>query len=151
MKYYPSFMIVLFMVGILITPGSSVAQRGMKGHGQHSGAGIQSNRLYDVKTVETIKGEVSALDTLLPQKGMRGGIHIMLKTDKETISVHLGPSWFMEKQKVNVKVGDKISVTGSRITYDEKPAIIAAEIKNGETVLKLRDEAGLPLWSKRKQ
>jgi hypothetical protein len=152
MKYIPSFLISLFILILLTMPSNSFSQRGMKGQGRNNSwnTGAQYNRLYDKKTVETFLGEVTALDTLPPQKGMRGGIHVVLKNDKETISVHLGPSWFLEKQKVKVTISDKIAVTGSRITYQDKPAIIAAEVKKGEELLKLRDENGMPLWSGRK-
>ncbi len=71
----------------------------------------------------------------------------MLKTDKETISVHLGPGWYIEKQDINIEPKDKIEATGSRITFGGKPAIIAAEVKKGDEVLKLRDENGFPVWA----
>lgn len=40
-----------------------------------------------------------------------------------------------------------MEVTGSRVTFDGKPAIIAAEVKKGGETLKLRDEKGRPVWS----
>jgi hypothetical protein len=39
---------------------------------------------------------------------------------------------------------------GSRITYEGKPAIIAAEVKKGDEVLRLRDEKGIPVWAGRR-
>lgn len=36
---------------------------------------------------------------------------------------------------------------GSRISFEGNPAIIAAEVKKGDEVLKLRDEKGVPFWS----
>jgi hypothetical protein len=33
------------------------------------------------------------------------------------------------------------------VTVSGKPAIIAAEVKKGDDLLRLRDEAGLPAWS----
>ncbi len=36
---------------------------------------------------------------------------------------------------------------GSKITFDGAPAIIAAEIKMVDTVLKLRDDNGFPVWA----
>jgi hypothetical protein len=41
----------------------------------------------------------------------------------------------------------RIEVKGSRVTFEGKPALIAAEVRKGDEVLKLRDEAGMPLWS----
>jgi len=75
-------------------------------------------------------------------KGMFSGVHLMVKTGTETISVHLGPSWYLENQDLRIEPKDKVQIKGSRITYEGKPALIAADIKKGEDSLKLRDEAG---------
>ena len=79
------------------------------------------------------------------------GMHLNLQTDKETIPVHLGPAWFMQKQSPQIATGDAIVVTGSRVTFDGKPAIIAAEIKKGDKVIRLREQNGVPLWAGRGQ
>jgi hypothetical protein len=71
----------------------------------------------------------------------------MLKTEDETISVHLGPGWYIENQDVKIQPKDKLEVKGSRVTFEGKPVIIAAEVKKGDEVLKLRDKNGFPLWS----
>jgi len=111
------------------------------------GPGTPYNRMWDPKTVETISGEVISVDRITPNKGMAGGVHMSVKTDKETVSVHLGPSWYLENQDVKIIAKDKVEVKGSRITFGGKPAIIAAEVKKGDDVLKLRDETGFPMWS----
>ena len=49
-----------------------------------------------------------------------------VKTNKETISVHLGPVFYIENQDVKLQAKDKVEAKGSRITFDGKPAIIAA-------------------------
>jgi hypothetical protein len=123
-------------------------QRGMKWQGSGGwGAGTPYGRLYDPKTLETISGEVVGVDTITPRKGMSYGVHLILKTEKETISVHLGPAWFLQRQDVKIVPGDKIEIRGSRITFQGKPVIIAAELKKGEEILNLRDENGFPAWS----
>jgi hypothetical protein len=111
------------------------------------GPGTQYSRMYDTKAVDTITGEVTSVDRITPAKGMSGGIHMNVKTDKETISVHLGPSWYLENQDVKIEAKDKVEVKGSKITFGGKPAIIAAEVKKGDEVLKLRDDSGFPVWS----
>ncbi len=78
---------------------------------------------------------------------MSAGIHMNVKTDKETISVHLGPSWYLENQDLKIEPKDKVEVKGSKIMFDGKPAIIAAEVRKGDEVLRLRDDAGFPVWS----
>ena len=89
----------------------------------------------------------SSVSNRKPIKGMSYGVHMTVKTDKETISVHVGPGWFIENQDIKIVPKDKVEVTGSRITFEGKPAIIAAEVKKGEEILKLRDENGFPAWS----
>jgi len=71
----------------------------------------------------------------------------MVKTDKEILSVHLGPGWFIENQDIKIEPKDKVEIKGSRITFEGKPALIAAEVKKGNEVLKLRDDSGMPVWS----
>lgn len=120
--------------------------RGWKGSGGW-GAGTQYQRMYNPATVETISGEIASVDKITMMRGMSYGIHLQLKTDKETISVHLGPGWFIERQDIKLAAGDKITITGSRITFGNSPAIIAAELKKGDQTLLLRDKAGFPVWS----
>ena len=135
-------------VGLMSSDG--FAQRGpggmmWRGSGGW-GPGTQYNRMYDPKTVETISGEITIVDRITPAKGMAGGVHMNVKTDKETISVHLGPAFYIENQDVKLQPKDKVEVKGSRITFDGKPAIISAEVKKGDELLKLRDDAGFPVW-----
>ena len=142
--------ISLVMISILsiLFAAESFSQRGMGQRG-NNGWGPKSNfnRMYNAATVETIKGEVVSVDKTAPMKGMSYGIHLMLKTNKETVSVHLGPAWYFDKHNFLIKAKDKIEIKGSRITFDEKPAVIAAEVKKGSEVIKLRDENGYPVWS----
>lgn len=106
-----------------------------------------AQRNYDPKTVETIQGKVLSVEKTAPAKNRGYGVHVMLQTDKETIPVHLGPAWYLEKQTPQIEANDTVSVTGSRVTVDGKPAIIAAQVKKGNDILKLRGENGVPAWS----
>lgn len=126
----------------------SSARQGMMWKGSGGwGMGTPYNRLYDPKTVETLSGEVVSVDMITPAKGMSYGVHLTLKTDKETVSIHLGPGWFIQNQDIKIEPKDKVDVTGSRITFEGKPAVIASEVKKGNETLKLRDENGYPVWS----
>jgi hypothetical protein len=143
------FMFVLTISFIIFSffSTSLFAQRGGT-RGTGWGAGSQYNRMYNVNTVETITGEVRSIDKITPMKGMSYGIHLLLKTGKDTISVHLGPAWYIDKQKMKINPKDKITVTGSRITYQDSPAVIASEIKKGDEKITLRDKNGYPVWSR---
>lgn len=107
----------------------------------------RGSRMYDPKTVETVKGEVVSVEKI-PSRGGKGyGVHLTLKTEKETLLVEVGPGWYVEKQPVKIEAKDKLEIKGSRITSRGKPAMIAAEIKKGDQILKVRDENGIPAWS----
>lgn len=107
----------------------------------------QYGRMYDVEFVETITGQVVKVERITPIRGMSYGVHLVVKTDSETISIHLGPAWYVENQDIKIEPRDKVEIKGSRITLEGKPVIIAAEVRKGESVLKLRDEGGVPVWS----
>jgi hypothetical protein len=142
------FFVTISLVIFSFFSVSSFAQRGgMNRRNTGWGMGSQYNRMYNVNTVETITGEVIRVNKITPAKGMSSGIHLLVKTGKETISVHLGPSWFMDKQKIEINIKDKVTVTGSRITYKGNPAIIASEITSGNMTFTLRDKNGYPVWS----
>lgn len=141
------------LVGALLVAGlfvsaESLAQPRMKWTGSGGwGSGTSYARMYDPKTAETISGEVMDIEFLTPARGMRRGVHLLLKTDKEMISVHLGPAWYIENQDMKIEPKDRVEVRGSRITFHDKPAIIAAEVRKGHETLTLRDDAGVPVWS----
>jgi len=147
MKTAKLFASALFVAGLAFTT-AAIAQQGMHWTGSGGwGCGAPYGRMYDPKTVETITGEVAGIESFTPAKGMGAGVHLLLKTDKETISVHLGPAWFIENQDLKIENKDQVVVRGSRITFQEKPAIIAAEVTKGNETLMLRDDAGVPVWS----
>ena len=135
------------VVGVL-SGSDGWAQGGMRWRGSGGwGPGGPYGRMYDPKTVETVKGEVTSVATMTPMKGMGGGVHLVLKTETETLSVHLGPSWFVENQDFKLAAKDVVEVKGSRVTMGGKPALIAAEVKKGDETLTLRDDSGIPVWA----
>ena len=147
MKRTITFMMVISILSFLLAT-ESFAQKGMKWQGSGNwGPGTQYGRLYNPQAMETLSGEVASVDTITPMKGMSSGVHLMVKTDKETISVHLGPAWYIQRQDMKIAPGDKVEITGSRITFQAQPTIIAAELKKGTEIFKLRDGDGFPVWS----
>ena len=147
MKKIITLLATMILLSLIFVSGAA-AQRGVmwKGGGGW-GPGAPYGRTYDLQTIETVFGEVVAIDVISPMKGMSYGIHIILKTDKETIPVHLGPGWYIENQDVKIAPTDMIEVKGSRITFNGKPTLIAAIVKKGDQVLALRDASGFPAWS----
>ena len=145
MKRIAMFLTALFMV-ICASTVFAAPWKGGRGSGGW-GMGGNYQKMYNPATVESVSGEVVSVDRITPMKGMGTGIHLQLKTDKETISVHLGPAWYIDRLDARIEKGDKIEIKGSRVTVAGKPAIIAAEVKKEDALLKLRDDSGIPAWA----
>lgn len=139
----------LLMLLLMVLCATTVFAAPWKGWRGSGGWGAQGSyqRLYNPATVETVSGSVMAVERITPMKGMGAGIHLQLKSEKETITVHLGPAWYIERLDTRIEKGDAIEVKGSRVTVAGKPVIIAAEVKTGDAVLTLRDGSGIPVWS----
>lgn len=144
-KRIGTFLLVLFLV-ILSATAFAGPNKGWRGSGGW-GTNGKYQQIYNPATVATLSGEVLAVERITPMKGMGTGIHLQFKTDKETISVHLGPSWYIERLDETIAKGDTVEVKGSRVTVAGKPALIAAEVKKGDVALVLRNDQGIPVWA----
>jgi hypothetical protein len=112
------------------------------------GASIQGagpGARYDTAKAETVAGDVVSVDQVSP----RGqGIGLTLRTGSGTVKVHLGPQWYFERQGgLMIKAGDSVEVKGVKSLRRGDEVLIAAEVKKGGDVLKLRNEKGVPLWA----
>jgi hypothetical protein len=146
MKNVMMFLAVVISLALAFPVLAQPGPGGGRGMGPGGGMGPQ---LYNPQTVTTVQGTVAKLEEI--NMGGPGGMgmkfrEILLKTDKGSIMVHLGPGWYLDQQKFAVKTGDTLEVTGSQVTLNNQPAIIARDIlMNGKT-LKLRDDQGIPAW-----
>lgn len=136
----------VLMVGVLAATVSAAPWKGWRGSGGW-GPETPYNRMYNPANAETLSGVVTAIDKTIPMKGMEYGVALVVKTEKETIPVHLGPGWFVERLDKPFAVGDKVEVKGVRGTFLGKPAVMAAEVKRGSDVLVIRDANGVPVWA----
>ena len=102
---------------------------------------------YDTSTVETIVGTIVRVDTIRAMPGARGaGLHVLVRAGRDTIPVHLGPAAYLASRSVTLAAGAPVTVRGSRVVWQERPVLIAAELRSGKTAVTLRDAQGLPLW-----
>jgi hypothetical protein len=106
---------------------------------------------YDLATEATVTGTVESVEHIAGPGGGRGrrglgGTHVTLRTNSETLEVHLGPTAFLNEKKLAIAKGDMLVITGSRVTLDGERVLIAKEVKKGDSTWTLRDAAGLPLW-----
>ena len=45
--------------------------------------------------------------------------------------MHLGPTWFLEKEGLKLAKGDAVEVTGSLVESEGKTFLVAREVKKG--------------------
>lgn len=118
-------------------------QGGMRGWGHNS----QYGGMYNLNTVETIRGKVVSTNAFTPMNGMGQGMQLLVETEDQTLPVHLGPSWYLDNQGFQVNPGDEIEVKGSQVNWSGNPVIMAAEVRQGNKMIALRDNNGIPAWS----
>lgn len=88
-----------------------------------------------------------SVDTVIPMPGMAEGIVLLLTLETVSVPVHLGPMWYIERLDRRIEVGDWIDVKGSKAFAAGVSAVIAAEVRKSDSVLVLRDAAGVPAWT----
>jgi hypothetical protein len=136
-----------FILSLMIA-ALSVASWAQSGGGQGRGQGMHYGTMWDAKTVETVKGEVVAVDKFTPGRGGNSyGLHLTLKTDTGTLPVILGPGWYIEQQHFVINPGDKAEISGSRMEIKGQAKMIAASVNIDGKILKLRNDNGTPVWT----
>ena len=137
---YSSSVVVCLLV--IICSAIGIAQKENDGWED----GSKFNSLFNTKTIDTVFGEIVSLDSVKPTKGMSYGIQLIVKTKKDTVTAVLCPTWFTKCLNICLKANDKIEIEGSRVTFNNKPIMIAARIICNGIILKMRNDKGHPIW-----
>ncbi|MDJ0618118.1 MAG: hypothetical protein QNJ63_15465 [Calothrix sp. MO_192.B10] len=140
----------VFVISLLPANPALAQPGGCCGYGSCYGGNYQQ-RMYKTQSIEDITGQVISVHNITSPRNTSGGVHLIVKTAKEDIDVHLGPAWYINNQNIKINLQDKIRVRGWRISIAGKPAIIAAEVAKGDQVITLRNPDGSPLWSGRER
>jgi hypothetical protein len=128
-------MTISLVCGIAAAAGLLLAQgpRGPQG-GIHGGTGL------NMAKVQTIEGAITSIDM---GYGMQ---YPSIVVNKAVIKT--APVWFFLENDFELKTGDKVRVTAAPSLAAGDSYLYAVEIaKTGGTVLKLRDAAGVPVWT----
>jgi hypothetical protein len=101
---------------------------------------------YDAKAEVLLQGVVEDFHES-QVRGDHPGLHLIIKTETESVEVHACPVRFMKELDFAVDKGDTVKVTGSR--PGGTGVVVAREIQKGQTSLILRDKTGAPVWTGR--
>jgi predicted extracellular nuclease len=102
--------------------------------------------MFNPKSIETVKGVVTEITDFQLASGEQG-VLLKLESDNGIHMVHLGPVWFMNNQGIQLKAGDKVTVKGSQVEYQNGSALIAQAVVRQNQMLVLRSSSGAPAWS----
>lgn len=130
--------------------GGSIALLSIAGLAVAIKKGLGNRRRYkrpfDPEKVEEIEGKVLELDHTKEKNNEIRGTYLHIRAGDEILPVHLGPAWYIDRQKNRFKAGDKIQVKGSRVPINGKEGIVATSVTKGSKQLRLRDKSGTPFW-----
>jgi len=104
-------------------------------------------RLYDSATEETITGKITKIETAQSGYGRFPGTLLTIKDKKQELKIYVAPDWYLVQENLQFKKGDSLTVTGSRITYDNDPLIIIKEITCNNKQIVIRNDNGVPIWA----
>ena len=113
----------------------------------YSRARIHYSKLYNPDTVEQVKGEVVSLEKTISGNGRAYCQTLTLKTENGRILVILKPENFAPRTNLSLRPRDQLEITGSRVAFPGKTALIAARVKRGSDTMILRDLTGRPAWA----
>jgi hypothetical protein len=145
LKIFRYFLVFFIMVFTFVFSHAS-EQKDMKGWGLDS----PYNRLYDPSELDKFKAVVVDIKEVVPMPGMSAGVALLVReSEAETIVVHVCPSWYMDKQDIGIKKGDKVKIRGVWVEIDGEDIVIASKIKKGDYFeLKVRlTKSGKPFWT----
>ncbi|MEE4247953.1 MAG: hypothetical protein V2I33_21385 [Kangiellaceae bacterium] len=107
----------------------------------------QCGHWYDLQSENTVVSAIKMVKQISTTKNMNFGTHLLVDYKGEELEIHLGPSWYLEKNKIKLRKGDIVKVSGSLVTFENNPSIIAKWIIKESDTIHLRDDRGLPNWA----
>jgi hypothetical protein len=104
---------------------------------------------YQLGTETTVRGTVTRLFTKTGQRGTARQRATLKQADDSTIDIHIGPTSYVVAKKMILKVGDQVTVTGSRVVEGGAPLVVVRRLTRDTQVLDMRGADGKRLWRDR--
>lgn len=110
--------------------------------------GSNYNSLYKAEAVRTIHGTVQSVGTFRLEGTSIPGLSLQITTDDgRPMTIHVGPSPYVERQNIMFHPGDDVTITGSPANWNGRDIVLASRITVGTKTLDLRSNDGRPLWN----
>lgn len=108
------------------------------------------NQLYDAREMDSFKGYVKKIFTVVPMPGMAPATALLVEEDEDVVNlVHVCPEWFAGPQDIGVRRGDKVKVKGVWAEINGEFVFMASKVKKGDFFeFKVRISSdGTPFWT----
>jgi hypothetical protein len=113
----------------------------------NGGPGSPSSKILQTSSTEQFAGTIRSVNRVsLPNETQ---IQLVLTTDQGDVLVIVGPASFVDQSKFKLQAGDKVTVTGYRVTGNGQQVILAAQIQGSNRSLQLLNENRTPVWASR--
>lgn len=108
------------------------------------------NQLYDAREMDSFKGYVKKIFTVVPMPGMAPATAILVEEAEDAVNlVHVCPEWFAGPQDIGLRRGDRVNVKGVWAEINGEFVFMAAKVKKGDFFeFKVRVSSdGTPFWT----
>jgi len=130
----------------ILSFGNAQEKRDMGGWEKNSAY----DKLYIPSERDKFKAIVVGYQEVVPLPGMSPGVALIVRDpEDETVTVHLGPKWFIDSASIRIKKGDKVTVKGVWTEINGEDIVIASKISIGdyyEFKMRLTSD-GTPFWT----
>ena len=142
-----SVAVLLTLCALSSGVGSGAEQSGMEGWEIDSAY----NKHYNLDEWDSFKGIFIGFQKITPLPGMSPGIALLVKDGDgdEVITVHLGPSSFVNPNSIALRKGEKVNVKGVWAEIGGQEVFMASKVKKGDSYeFKVRlTKDGKPFWT----
>jgi len=135
MKFFIAIVVILFGTSCLFSqPGRGLNRS-------------EITKLYNAATEETFEGKIAKVVVADSGYGRFPGVIVDLKTKDKEEKVYIAPSWYLTKQKIELKKDQSLTITGSKVTHNNQPLIITRTMKYDGKGITFRNDKGIPVWA----
>ena len=114
------------------------------GRGLNQGA---MTKLYNTATETKVEGKIGNIEVADSGYGRFPGTVVNLKTKDKAVKVYIAPNWYLNNEKIQLKKDQSLTITGSKVTHNNKPLIITRTMKYDGKEITIRDSNGFPVWA----
>jgi len=101
-------------------------------------------RMFDPGGVATYQGKI--VEVGRSAASAAASMRLLVNIDGQPTTVQLGPEWVVQSQGAHLQKGGDVWILGSKVIINGAPWLIAAKVRQGENLVELRSDLGMPIW-----